>query len=275
MKYIIVILIGFGLAGCSLFTPKRAAEIVPSCFSDGDNQERMCKAQHVNDDGKVVVTRCIGSKNREANPILRGKCVEKICSEGSNTDCVTRGEFRVLEAYSDLVTSNMFSSDEDGAAPAGASSAAKKQAAVKGKKGAKVVVAAAPAPAAKVSRHEEIDTDPSAKLPPMPEEKPVVVATPAPKKMIEEEDEEASAPTMSIALKPAKPVASSGKKKSRTTASVKGDDGFKRVCVSKKDADAPETLRGKCATRSCSSGKCSYKGRKEMFDYVARSGISE
>jgi hypothetical protein len=73
---------------------------------------------------------------------------------------------------------------------------------------------------------------------------------------------------MSLTLKAVKPVR---KKKKRVTASVGGDEGFKKVCIAKTDTAAPEVYRGKCATRSCNGGKCTYKGRKEMFDYVARS----
>lgn len=278
MKYTLLIALSLGLSACSLFTPKRAAEVVPSCFSDGDDQTKICKAQRVNDESKIVVTRCIGTQNREANPVLRGKCVEKICSEGSNTDCSVKGDIRVLEQYAELVTSNMFADGDSAPAPRKHSVKEKKLKA----KAAKSAANAAPAPAAPaaVAATEsaapagEVDTDPSVVLPPMPEKKVVVEATPTPVPKFTEA--EAAAPAMSIALKPAKPAkkkVAAASATARAIASVKGDEsGFKKVCVAKNDSSAPEILRGKCATRSCSSsGKCSYKGRKEMFDYVARS----
>jgi hypothetical protein len=68
---------------------------------------------------------------------------------------------------------------------------------------------------------------------------------------------------MNLVLKPAK--------KSRAQASVKSSDkGFKKVCIGKDESGAPEHLRGKCATRTCAKGKCSYQGRKEMFDWVSK-----
>lgn len=273
MKYIIVIALSFGLSACSLFSPKKAPEVVASCFSDGEDQTKMCKSQRTDEDNRIVVTRCIGSQNREASPALRGKCAEKICSEGSNSDCQVKGEMRVLAQYADLVTSNMFG-DGDGES----AQAPKKHSAKEKKLKAKMAKAAA-SPAAESAASVEVDTDPSVALPPMPEKKVAVEATPAPapKKEMEEASEP---PQMSIALKPAKPMKVSKKKAAGTSAAsravaaaaAKGDEGFKKVCVAKNDSDAPEILRGKCATRSCSaSGKCSYKGRKEMFDYVAKS----
>ncbi|WP_413288445.1 hypothetical protein [Bdellovibrio sp. HCB337] len=276
MKNIILILLSLTMFGCAQTSVKRAAEIVPSCFSDGENQELYCKAQRTNEEGKTVITRCIGKENREAAPNLRGKCVEKICSEGSNTDCHTRGEFAVLQQYADLMTSGQFGSDDGGtAAPA----PAKKMTAMKekGKKG-KMAKATTPAvvastPSASQSLSEaattEVDTDPTAKLAALP--------TPAPeptpiKKAIPKEAESAEPPQMAITLKPAK----ASKKKARATASVKAyEEGFKKVCIEKGDTAAPEVLRGKCATRNCASGKCSYKGRKEMFEWVAKSASND
>ncbi|MGZ3797052.1 MAG: hypothetical protein ACXVB1_11835, partial [Pseudobdellovibrionaceae bacterium] len=115
MKYIIGIALSFFLSSCSLLGlgPKRAPEIVPSCFSDGENQATYCKSQRVGEDRRIITTRCIGTKNLEAKANLRGKCVEKICSEGSNTDCQVRGEFPVLEQYAELVTAKLFAADED------------------------------------------------------------------------------------------------------------------------------------------------------------------
>jgi hypothetical protein len=268
LKYSIVIALSLILSACSLFSPKRAPEVVASCFSDGEDQTKMCKAQRVNEESKIIVTRCIGSQNREANPAVRGKCVEKICSEGSNVDCLVKGDIRVLEQYAELVTSNMFADGESASAP-------KKHVAKEKKIKAKGVKAAAsmtadPATADPAAPVAEVDTDPSVALPREPEKKPVVEATPTPmpQKVTEEE---ARAPAMSIALKPIKAM----KKKTpagRSIASIKNEEGFKKVCIAKDDSAAPEILRGKCATRNCTaSGKCSYKGRKEMFDYVARS----
>jgi hypothetical protein len=71
---------------------------------------------------------------------------------------------------------------------------------------------------------------------------------------------------MNVVLKPANPSA-----RSRVPASAKPlTNGFKRVCVSRSDSTAPANLRGKCAVRTCNLGKCSYQGRKEMFDWAAR-----
>ncbi len=270
MKYTLLIALSLGLSACSLFTPKRVVEVVPSCFSDGEDQTKICKAQRVNEDSRIIITRCIGMRNREANPGLRGKCVEKICTEGSNTDCSVKGDVRVLEQYAELVTSNMFADGDSAPTPKKHVVKEKKlnSKAAKASANATQVPAAAPATVASVG---EVDTDPSAVLPPMPEKKVAVevAAAPAPKFT----KEEAAAPAMSIALKPAKSVKkkiAAASSTARAIASVKGDEGFKKVCVAKSDSSAPESLRGKCATRNCSSGKCSYKGRKEMFDYVAR-----
>lgn len=276
MKYIIVIALIFGLSACSLFTPKKAPEVVASCFSDGEDQTKMCKSQRTDEDNRIVVTRCIGTQNREASPALRGKCAEKICSEGSNSDCQVKGEMRVLAQYAELVTSNMFGDgDGESAAPAAKKHTAKEKK-LKAKM-AKAAAASAPVPesAAESAASVEVDTDPSVVLAPLPEKKVAVEPTPAPAPK-KEMEEASQPPQMSIALKPAKPLKSAKKKAasaaSRAVAAAKSDEGFKKVCVAKNDSDAPEILRGKCATRSCSSsGKCSYKGRKEMFDYVAKS----
>jgi len=255
LNYIIVITLSFALSACSLFSPKKAPEVVASCFSDGEDQTKMCKSQRTDDESKIVITRCIGTQNREANPALRGKCVEKICSEGSNTDCQVKGEIRVLAQYADLVTSNMFGEGESAAVTSPPPPSAKKKMSAREHRKAKA----------------EIDTDPSAVLPPMPEKKVEVAATPkpTPPKFTEEE---AASPQMAIELKPAKATKKNlaGRSPRMTASLSKGDGGFKKVCVAKNDSEAPEILRGKCATRSClANGKCSYKGRKEMFDYAA------
>lgn len=294
MKYTIVIALSFALSACSLFSPKKAPEVVASCFSDGEDQTKMCKAQRVDDENRIVVTRCIGSHNREASPVVRGKCAEKICSEGSNTDCQVRGEMRVLEQYADLVTSNMFGDGESSSAPMTKKQLAKdrkaraKSAKALGLPAASNATAAAHVAASTATPAAEVDTDPSVALPPSPERKVAAVEAtpaPAPQKVVEEP---AEAPQVAIALKPLKGAkrkaalaanarALAGIKPAATAAPAaaaasSSDDGFKKVCVAKNDASAPEILRGKCATRSCSpNGKCSYKGRKEMFDYVAKS----
>lgn len=289
MKYTIVIALSFALSACSLFSPKKAPEVVASCFSDGEDQTKMCKAQRVDDENRIVVTRCIGSHNREASPVVRGKCAEKICSEGSNTDCQVRGEMRVLEQYADLVTSNMFGDGESSSAPMTKKQLAKdRKARAKSAKALGLPATSSAAVAAPVAA-AEVDTDPSVALPPSPERKVAAVEAtpaPAPQKIVEEP---AEAPQVAIALKPLKGAkrkaalaanarALAGIKPAATAtaaapaASSNSDDGFKKVCVAKNDASAPEILRGKCATRSCTpNGKCSYKGRKEMFDYVAKS----
>jgi len=253
------------MLGCSFFGlgSKRAPEVVASCFSDGEDQQHYCKAQHVNEDGKSVVTRCIGSQNREAPASLRGKCAEKICSQGSNTDCVVRGDFRVLGQYAELATANMFASDEE--APPAAKPATPAPANAKDKsKNGKAKVAVKPVAAAPA----EVDTDPSVHQI-VKEPDPTSTVAPAPKKIVSKEPE-AEPPSMSITLKPAK-----AKKKSRRMASVKVEEGFKKICVPKNDTNVPELFRGKCATRSCTGGKCTYKGRKEMFDWASRSTASE
>jgi hypothetical protein len=114
LKFIAVLIVSLFMVGCALFGigAKRAPEIVSSCFSDGENQSTFCKSQRVNEGGKIVTTRCIGSQNPESKPNLRGKCVEKICSEGSNTDCQVKGEFAVLELYAELATAKLFAADE-------------------------------------------------------------------------------------------------------------------------------------------------------------------
>lgn len=248
MKTIVIAFIGLSLAGCSLFSSstQRATEVVPSCFSDGENQETSCKAQRTNEEGKTVVTRCIGAQNQEAKPALRGKCVEKICAEGSN-DCKVRGEFAVLEQYAELVTAKMFA---DEAAQSKKKSVAKKS---KGKN-----------KSAPVREETEVSIAPDV-IVASPEPPPEPVPAPA-RKIASVSAVETQPAQMSLVLKPVKKVAAS----SRASASAKADGGFKKVCVSRNETTAPDNIRGKCATRTCSGGKCTYQGRKEMFDWVAR-----
>lgn len=286
MKIFIILLMSLTLFACASAHRTRTPEVVASCFSEGDDQEKVCKSQRLNDDGKTVITRCIGAKNSEAHPNLRGKCVEKICSEGSNTDCQIRGEMGVLQQYAELMTSGMFSSDDEPApakktssspspAPVKAPAVAKTKA--KGKKSSKSSPAPAPeASATPAGPVAEVSTDPSVLVPPLPT--PVEKATPPPppaRTLAATEPEEA--PAVFLTLKPAKPLKTpkAAKSKSRSPslhASESAENGFKRVCISKAEAAAPKNLRGKCATRSCSQGKCTYKGRKEMFDWVASRG---
>lgn len=258
MKTIILVLLSLSmLTGCSLFgTKKRAPEVVASCFSDGENQELYCKAKRTNEYGKIVVTRCIGTQNREAHPQLRGKCVEKICSEGSNTDCEVRGEFAVLQQYAELMTSNLFTDDESAAVP-------KRNTAVKTKSKVKSKTSL------KAAAVEEVSTDPTVRLAVEPvEEVPTPTPQPAQKRMISSDLGTSPAP-MSISLKPVK-----SKARGKGPASVqKPTNGFKKVCVGKGDIAAPKVLRGKCATRTCANGKCAYQGRKEMFDWVSQSDL--
>jgi hypothetical protein len=252
LKINTVLLVSLILAGCSHGgSTKRAPEVVASCFSDGDNQELFCKTQRINEESRVVTTRCIGTANKIAVASLRGKCVEKICNEGSQTECTTRGEFAVLQQYAELVKGRLFAEDESGnPAPEKKSSKSKKA------KAKKIAALKAADP--------EIDTDPAVRLPPEPEKEepaqapvPLVKAAPA---------TPAEPPPMNVVLRPANPMG-----KSRMPASAKPPtDGFKRVCVAKADTAAPANLRGKCAVRSCTAGRCSYQGRKEMFDWASR-----
>lgn len=253
MKINTVLVVCLFLAGCSHGgSTKRAPEVVASCFSDGDNQELFCKTQRINEESKVVTTRCIGTANKIAVAALRGKCVEKICVEGSQTECTTRGEFGVLQQYAELVKGRLFADDESAAAPA----PEKKSSKSKKSKSKKV--------AALKTADAEIDTDPSVRLPPEPEkEEPVASPTPLVKAA---PAAPAEPPPMNVVLRPANPAG-----KARVPANAKAPaDGFKRVCVAKADTAAPAILRGKCAVRSCSAGRCSYQGRKEMFDWAAR-----
>lgn len=256
MKASVVAFLLFVLIGCSHTAPvKRGPEIVSSCFSDGEEQEPMCKTQRTIEDGRVAVTRCIGANNRLALANLRGKCVEKTCVAGSNTECETRGEFAVLQAYAELMRGKLFAEDEyNSTSSAGSNPKKSKDKKRKGKK-----VAAIPsAPAVEA----EVDVDPNARLPAEPEKEEStaapVVKTPTRSAAPEEPV------SMNVVLKPA-PV-----KKARGPSSVKvPPSGFQRVCVAKADTAAPENLRGKCAIRNCEAGRCTYKGRKEMFDWVA------
>ncbi len=261
MKKYVVVLAALVAFGCAHKQEVRTPEIVASCFGDGESQD-MCKAERVNDEDKVVTTRCIGAQNRNALASLRGKCVEKICSKGSNTDCQLRGEVGVLDQYSELMRHRYFD-DEEGGAQSVAGTQPAKKISKKGKKGKKAVEV-----------QQELDVDPTAQLPKMPTKPEPIVQKPAPKPASQEPAEPAA---INVTLKAdtakAAPSQVAATTQVRKPASVSGSgEGFKKVCVSKGDAKAPSNLRGKCATRNCNDGKCTYGGRKEMFDYVARSG---
>lgn len=275
MKKHVVVLLTLAVFGCAQKPVIKAPEVVASCFGDGENQD-MCKAERTNEEDKIVTTRCIGAQNRNALASLRGKCVEKICTKGSNTDCQLRGEVAVLDQYSELKRHQYFAEEEqsENSAPA--------KKVVKGKKGKakKGAAAASEQPAA------DIDVDPTAQLPKMPAKPEPVVAKPAPKPVAKEPAEPAPINVTLKADTSALPPAAANKRKpanasvvaaaaapavAPVSATSKGEtEGFKKVCVGKKDSRAPQSLRGKCATRTCTDGKCTYGGRKEMFDYVAR-----
>ncbi len=241
--------------GCAHKAPTpRAPEVVASCFSDGEDQEQICKTKRIDESSRIVITRCIGSANKIAPAALRGQCVEKICVANSNTECIVRGEFAVLQTYAELMRDRLFAEDQDSPAPPAGKMSKKK----KGKK---------------TSRHtattNEIDVDPGVRLPPEPVKNEPMPQAPVVKSAPAAEGFTAEPPEMKVTLKPDKPLAMS-KTKSRTPASVAPPAGFKRVCISKNDTRAPAVLRGKCAVRNCTDGKCSYKGRKEMFEWAAR-----
>lgn len=272
MKIKILIALSLIMTGCSLLgsQSKKTAEVVASCFSDGEDQESYCKAQRTDDNGKIVVTRCIGSKNQESKLELRGKCVEKICSEGSNTDCHVRGEFAVLEQYADLATAKLFSSEDSGKKKTSKSSSAKNRERSLASVAPPVL---APEVAASTAPVSPAVTSATATVTPIVSGPAVTAATSssseqqhqsaANKKEADVEKKPIEAPTMNLVLKPIK--------KQRTVASAtkSTDKGFKRVCVAKSESTAPQILRGKCAVRNCAKGKCTYQGRKEMFDWVA------
>lgn len=227
MKWLIIVAALFCLASCAS-DGKKTHEVVPSCFDEGQPQDKVCKSQRTNEDGHVVITRCIGLENPEANPVLRGKCVEKICSDTQELDCKIRGEPLVLDQYKELATANLFAADE--AEPAKAAT----------KKQLDPLASADKATATAENSEENLVAHKMGEL--IPKEK----------------------------LK-AQQRATATKSKAKAKEIVVS--GFKKVCVAKDDTSAPKILRGKCATRSCSSTKpnsCSYKGRKEMFQWVAK-----
>lgn len=256
MNYLKLVFFLMAVAGCAQKPVKPAPEVVASCFSDGDNQERYCKAQRIAEDGKLITTRCIGDKNREANVLLRGKCVEKICSRESNTDCFIKGEPLVLKQYEELLVSEHFVDE---------SAATEKKNLKKKKKRKKVA--------------QEIDVDPSVRLNiPEPAEASVKPTKKRPKAAKKAAVKPVKEPEMVIILKPTRPSASPASsvvanpknpsvEKARSPASQAPPDGFVKACVAKNDLRAPQAIRGKCATRNCTKGRCSYNGAREIFDY--------
>ncbi|WP_413584403.1 hypothetical protein [Bdellovibrio sp. HCB274] len=254
MKKHVVVLLALLAVGCAHKPVQKEPEIVASCFADGDKQD-MCKAERTNEKNEIVITRCIGQTNRNALASLRGKCVERICTKGSNNDCQVRGEIAVLDQYSELVRHKHFAEEEEENFQAPKKIAKFK----KGKKGKGALKAEAAV--------AELDVDPMAELPKMPE-KPEPVVKKAPPKAVSQEPAEPA--QINVTLKADKGGASP--KPRKPASAMAAQDGFKKVCVAKTDQNAPEVLRGKCATRNCTDGKCSFGGRKEMFDYVARSG---
>lgn len=343
----IVKLLAFCLlvSGCAFFGKRNtAAEKVPSCFSDGENQSTHCKAKRVLDDGRVATTRCIGALNQHANAALRGKCVEKICSEGSNTDCQIKGEIAVLGEYSDLAAARLFDADESakssegrslasvappadmsampgiaggggGASGSGASSRAgavsnssrKKgwtMASVGGKGKSRQAGGAGAGSAASTSGAAgagsvagtgggaSAATSTSGGDFADDESGATESAIAAAGKSgadgsersgaggsggtgrgsersgsgrsvasVSKNADAASDESMQIVLRPAK--------KPRAPAAAEPKKGFKKVCIASNESDAPANLRGKCATRRCAKGKCTYNGRREMFDWLA------
>ncbi len=257
MNYLKLIFLLMAAAGCAQKPAKPAPVVVASCFSDGESQERYCKAQRIGEDGKLITTRCIGEKNREANVLLRGKCVEKICSKESNTDCFIKGEPLVLKQYEELLVSEHFVDE----------SAAPEKKNLKKKKKRKKVV-------------QEIDVDPSVRLN-IPE--PVEASVNAAKKKDKPARRKAPVkpakePEMVIILKPTRPNVgpapsvvvnpkASPVERTRLPASQNFPEGFAKACVAKNDLRAPQALRGKCATRNCTKGRCSYNGHREIFEY--------
>lgn len=261
------------MSGCAFFGNRSTvAEKVPSCFSDGENQATHCKSKRLSEDGRIATTRCIGALNQQATPALRGKCVEKICSEGSNTDCQVKGEMAVLQEYSDLAAARLFDADESSksregrsiasvAPPADMSSDALVTSSGASATGASSGVSSSKKKGwtmASASGKGETSSD-TAKSGEGSRKKSTPARTVA---SVSPAAENSAADTsMQLVLRPAK--------KQRQPAAAEPKKGFKKVCVASNESEAPANLRGKCATRRCTKGKCTYNGRREMFDWVA------
>jgi hypothetical protein len=242
------------ISGCSLLgtNSKQSAEKVSSCFADDDDQTTYCKSKRMDHEGKLATTRCIGAKNEMADPKLRGKCVEKICTPGSNTDCYVIGVIAVLDQYTELTNAHLFTPDDASQKEAKESTEKSNPDEPTIKVGTRLKtsekVAKEKAPKDKKEKSAK-DKEKLAKL-----------------QAKEEADDEES--SMQLVLRPAR-------KSSRAPASViEPDTGYKKFCVAKTEKSAPKHLRGKCAVRSCSHGKCSYKGRKEIVDWASSQSVT-
>jgi hypothetical protein len=304
-------LAGLLLFGCAARTtlptvPQRTnAKSIPSCFPEGDRQTSICKSEVPNDAGKVVVTLCIGSQNLQANPELRGKCVEKTCSPNSNTDCKVRGRIGVFQQYAELASANLFDADD-----AGKKSHSMK--AVEPPDPAKVEAEppapGGPAEASTVKGASTVPRADAAVLPKVPlrknlsksgkgmslksapsgwpkaassvgwptaPERATSFKTPGRAASLKTRERTTSSKTI---VQTSAPVRESGEamklvlrpaRSSRTPASVAAGNASKRVCVAKSNMTAPANLRGKCAVRTCLKGKCNYQGQKDMFDRIS------
>jgi hypothetical protein len=252
-KYVVVLatLVCFGCAHNK--HEVKAPEVVASCFGDGEKNQELCKAERVNDENKIVTTRCIGTQNRNALASLRGKCVEKICSQESNTDCQIRGEMAVLDQYSELVRHRYFD-DEEGSSENQSKSGDVAKAKIKKSKNKK---------------NEELDVDPTAKLPKLPvKAEPVVKkvvpkpadqapAEPAPINVTLKADTAPTAPpavtTAAVATPPKATIAKASvavPTKGRKPASVSGaSENPKKGCASKKK-DGKTSRSTKCLIRA-------------------------
>lgn len=240
LKLLPAVLLSLLVTGCSLLRLHSSApvEVVASCFSDGENQTTYCKSKRAGEPGRVITTRCIGTLNMQADPKVRGKCVEKECSENSNTDCTVKGTMAVLEQFAELASAHMFAADE--AESAG-----------------KTSVVTAKDKLATIASKEKSKSRPKDKGKTKPAEVASHIEKPEKAEGAAEDPEESN---MHLVLKPAK---------SRAPASMaEGEQGIKKLCVSKNEMAAPKNFRGKCAIRRCSRGKCSYQGLKGVFEWA-------
>ncbi|UYL07803.1 hypothetical protein B9G69_012180 [Bdellovibrio sp. SKB1291214] len=240
MKKYVVVLATLVCFGCAHKNQEvKTPEVVASCFGDGENQE-LCKAERINDENKVVTTRCVGAQNRNALASLRGKCVEKICSPGSNTDCQIRGEVAVLDQYSELVRHRFFD-DDDGSAEN--SSKAGDVAKSNNKKG-------------KNKKSEELDVDPTAKLPKLPAKAEPVAKKVTPKP---------------VSQTPAEPAPIHVTLKADTTTTTAAAPAAAAAPTVAKATGAPKQAVATKATVAKASSAAASKGRKP----ASVSGASE
>lgn len=248
MKKYVVVLATLVCFGCAHKNQEvKTPEVVASCFGDGEKNQELCKAERINDENKIVTTRCIGSQNRNALASLRGKCVEKICSQESNTDCQIRGEIAVLDQYSELVRHRYFDDEEGGSENQSKTGDVAK---AKTKKG-------------KSKKSEELDVDPTAKLPKLPTKPEPIVkkvapkpadqapAEPAPINVTLKADTAATTPVAAaVAPKPTLAKAEIASVKHRKPASVSGNsEAPKKGCASKKK-DGKSSKSAKCLIRA-------------------------